>query len=93
MCKDYYIIINGEKNKVTEEVYRAYKRPAWKEQRQRQRNAGTKLSLDMMIEVGFEIADDSDLIEEVVEEKELLDMLNKALDMLDDDERLLLPPS
>lgn len=90
MCKEYYIKIDGQRVSVTEEVYRAYKRPEWRELRQRQRNAGMRFSLDMIIEAGFEIADDSDLIVEVVEEKELLDMLNKALDELDDDERFLI---
>ena len=90
MCKEYYIKIDGQKISVIEEVYRAYKRPDWSEQRQNRRKAGTTLSLDMMIEAGFEIADDSELIDEVVEEKELLDMLNKALDKLDEDERFLI---
>lgn len=33
----YYIELNGQKIEVTEEVYRAYKRPAWAEGKRRER--------------------------------------------------------
>ena len=35
MNKDYYILIDGEKVPVSEEVYRAFKRPAWTERKRR----------------------------------------------------------
>ena len=33
MTKQYYLMINGTKVEVTEEVYRAYKQPLWRETR------------------------------------------------------------
>ena len=90
MCKEYYIKFDDQRVPVTEEVYRAYKRPEWRERKDRQSHSNRELSLDMMIETGFEIADDSASIAEVLEEKELLYMLNKALDELDDDEWFLI---
>lgn len=33
MSKQYYLMINGTKVEVTEEVYRAYKQPQWREER------------------------------------------------------------
>lgn len=77
MAKEYFIKIDGEQIWVTEEVYRAYKRPNWTEhkrkERQRKRvqeNANaldaTPLSTDRMLEDGLDIADPGDSLEDVV---------------------------
>ena len=38
MSKQYYLMINGRKEPVSEEVYRVYKRPVWQEKKRVQRN-------------------------------------------------------
>lgn len=38
MANQFYLMINGEEVAVTEEVYRVYKRPIWKEKKMLQRN-------------------------------------------------------
>lgn len=37
MSKEFYLMIEGKKVYVTEEVYRAYKNPIWKEKKEKQR--------------------------------------------------------
>jgi len=93
MAKDYYIVVDGEKVPVSEEVYRAFKRPVWAEKKRRQReqeNGTTPLSLDSLTEAGFDVPTGDALIDEIVEDKLLLDMLLKALAELTDDERGLI---
>ena len=38
MSKQFYLTINGMKVEVSEEVYREYKKPVWKEKKRKQRN-------------------------------------------------------
>jgi len=93
MEKEYFIVIYGETISVSEEVYRAFKRPAWAEKKRRQReqeNGKTPLSLDSLTEAGFDIPDGGTLVDEIVEDKLLLDMLFAALAELTDDERGLI---
>ncbi|MFC5543312.1 hypothetical protein ACFPOH_16500 [Ureibacillus suwonensis] len=93
MAKEYYILIDGEKVPVSEEVYRAFKRPVWAEKKRRQReqeNGTTPLSLDAFTKAGLNIPSDQALIDEIVEDKLLLDMLFEALATLTDDERNLI---
>ena len=93
MAKEYYILVDDEKVPVSEEVYRAFKRPAWAEKKRRQReqeNGTTPLSLDSLTEAGFDIPSGDTLVDEIVEDKLLLDMLFAALAELTDDERGLI---
>lgn len=90
MGKEYYIILNGEKIAVTEEVYRAYKQPVWKESKRAKVRADMEYSYDGMLEDGMEIASDDALVEDIVTDKLLLDTLLLALDELSDDERRLI---
>lgn len=90
MEKGYYIIINGEKVQVTEEVYRAFKRPAWTERKRREVRADMERSLDVFLNDGFDIPSDDALVDEIVEDKLLLDMLLTALEELTADERSLI---
>lgn len=90
MSKEYAININGKKVPVTEEVYRAFKRPAWRERKRRQARSDTELSLEAFEDDGFNIPSGEALVDEIVEDKLLLDVLLKALSELTDDERSLI---
>ena len=93
MEKERYIYINGEKVPVTEEVYRAYKRPAWREHKRKERereNGTTPLSLERFAEGGYDIPSGDALVDEIVADKLLLDMLMSALDKLTAEERGLI---
>ena len=61
--KQFYIKINGEPIEVTEEIYRAYKRPAWAEKKRREVRAEHELSLDLMKD---EIASSQKLLEDII---------------------------
>lgn len=91
MSKEFYIVIKGKRIPVTEEEYRAYKRPVWSEKKRKQRQAvnGTSpLSLDHLAEDGYEPTDSAN-IEQMVEDKMLLEALYIALDTLSADDRTL----
>ncbi|MGI6181782.1 MAG: RNA polymerase sigma factor [Agathobaculum sp.] len=90
MSKEYYIELNGERIPVTEEVYYAFKRPAWRERKRRQVRSDNELSLEALADNGFEVPDETSLVDEIVEDKLLLDMLFEALSELTDDERFLI---
>ena len=90
MKKEYYVTINGERIPVSEEVYRAYKQPAWREHKRRTARAQTERSLDLLMEDGLDIADDRMLVDELVADKLLLDALLAALNELTVDERGLI---
>lgn len=115
--KDFYdgvwhLTIENQVVEITEEVYRAYKRPAWAEHKRKEREkrclisngkGGTKrctadcsqctkqrtgsvLSLDKFNADGFEVPDSIN-IDELVEDKLLLEELFDALDELDPENR------
>ncbi len=90
MSKEYYIGIDGQLIPVTEEVYFAFKRPAWRERKRRQVRSGKEQSLDAFADDGFEMSDESAPVDEIVADKLLLDMLFEALSELADDERFLI---
>ncbi|GHU90090.1 hypothetical protein FACS1894202_09330 [Clostridia bacterium] len=81
-----HIKINGENVSVTEEVYRAYKRPAWAERKRRKVRAERERSLDLFVNMPSK----QKLVEEIVEDKLLLDTLMAALSELTADERELI---
>lgn len=108
--KRWYIRIDGEDIAVTEEVYRAYKRPAWAEHKRREREKrcrdssgnrctedcstcpkdreGGALSLDRLVEDGYEAPDQLDVAEQV-EDALLKEALRAALMSLTDEERFI----
>lgn len=100
----YYIEIDGQQIPVTEAVYRAYKRPYWKEkkrqQRQREKGIGgqdcTKavgaapLSIERMIEDGLDIPQGGSSLEDTVIINELIEELHKALAQLALNDRTIL---
>jgi len=90
MDKEYFIELNGRLIPVSKEVYDAFKRPAWKERKRRQVREKKELSLEAFADAGFEIPSGQVLVDEIVEDKLLLDMLFKALEELADDERFLI---
>ena len=93
MANQRYIYIDGEKIPVTEEVYRTYKRPIWREHKRQERereNGITPLSLERFAEDGYDIPSSDALVDEIVADKLLLDMLMSALDKLTAEERGLI---
>ena len=90
MDKEYFIELNGRQIPVSKEVYGAFKRPAWKERKHRQVRAEKELSLEAFADAGFEIPSGEALVDEIVEDKLLLDMLSKALSELTEEERVLI---
>ena len=90
MDKEFFIVIDGEKIPVSEEVYRAFKRPVWAERKRRQVRAEHERSLEQFTENGFDVPDERVLVDEIVEDKLMLDMLFAALAELTDDERGLI---
>ena len=90
MNKDYFIVIDGKKIPVSEEIYRAFKRPLWTEHKRRKVRAKNEWSLEQLVKDGFDVSDDSTLVDEIIEDKMLLDMLLTALAELTDDERGLI---
>ena len=100
----YYIEIGEEQIPVTEEVYRAYKRPAWRERKrqQRLRAKGTggpdctkavgaaPLSIDWMQQEGREIPECGSSLEDTVIMNTMIEELRKALAQLAPNDREIL---
>ena len=63
---------------VTEEVYREYKRPQWRETKQKKVRQMREFSLEYMTENGMEqiYSDKQKLVEEIVEDNLMLEMLH-----------------
>jgi len=102
MKKQFYLPIKGEKVPVSEETYRAYKQPVWKEKKRIQRETadGTiPLSLDKLIDDalanesegrnGFDIPSDED-VEAAVCQQAILDALFEAIEELSEEEKVLI---
>jgi hypothetical protein len=88
--KERYILLNGEKIFVSEEVYRAYYRPVWREAKQRKVRLEMECSLDTLKDSGFEAESDQVPMDELILDKLLMDKLFLALSDLTSDERSLL---
>lgn len=87
MKKERIIKIDGQPVPVTEEVYRAFKRPAWMERKRRQTRKKMERSLECFGDDGLDISTSQMPVEKLVEDKLLLDILRAALDELTADER------
>ena len=92
MSKQYLIKLNGEYIPVSEEVYRTYKQPQWREKKRANVRRKREVSLDSMLENGDAIQFDlgQAFIDELVADKLLLDELFQALAELDVEERALI---
>jgi len=108
--KHFHVTIDGKEVAVSEDVYRAYKQPLWREHKRIERSQkcdlgkkrcdkkcdtcpyskeGAPLSLDTMFEDGLDVSDGNNL-EDVVELKETIKELYKALDQLNSDDRAII---
>ena len=93
MKKEYYIkLSDGQVVPVTEDVYREYKRPQWREAKQKKVRQMREFSLEYMTENGMEhiYSDKQKLVEEIAEDNLMLETLMKALERLTDDEHFLI---
>ncbi len=90
MSKDRYVWLDGIKVPVSEEVYRAYYRPEWREAKQKDVRGDNEYSLDALEDIGFEAVSPDALVDEIVADKLLLDELYVALAELTDDELSLI---
>ena len=90
MSDDHYIFIGGDKVPVDEAVYRAFMRSVWAEKWRKQNRAKHEESLDALIESGVELESSGRLVDEIVEDRLLLEMLCLALRELTDDERVII---
>jgi len=86
MDKQRYVLLNGEKVYVSEEVYREYYRPVWRESKRNKIRKDAECSLEGMKDDGYEPAS-VDSLDALMSDKLLL---NAALNELSDDERSLI---
>jgi DNA-directed RNA polymerase specialized sigma24 family protein len=82
--------MDGEKIPVSEEVYRAFKRPLWAERKRREVRAERERSLEAFMDDGLDIPDGGRLMDDILEDKLMLEMLLAALAELTADERSLI---
>lgn len=90
--KQRFITIDGQNISVSEEVYHAYKQPAWRERKQKMRDLEadrTPYSLDRMEEDGMDVSDDDQRVEEIVMQKEMAKTMYRAIDELDPEARII----
>lgn len=89
-----FIEIDGQKVPVTEEVYQAYKRPAWREKKQDTKFAKdgveAPLSIEQMLEDGVDIPFFGPTVEQIVMLKLMMEDLHRALEELAPDEKSLM---
>ena len=91
MDKEYIIkLSDGTLVPVSEEVYRAYKQSQWRESNRRRAVKEREHSLEQVGERGVHITSHEKLVEQIVEDKLLLEILLKALETLTEDERFLI---
>ena len=90
MDRQYYIKSGGELVAVTEEVYRAYQQPNWREKKQKEVRKRREESYELMLENGIDISGDDMPIDEIVFTALRVEELHNALDHLSDDERFLI---
>ena len=93
MGKEYYIKVNDwTKVSVTEEIYRACRRPQWKEAKRRKKRSDMECSYELLVGncIDSECTSMQKLTEDIVMDKLLLEMLMEALNTLASDERELI---
>lgn len=92
MRDEWVIWIKGEKVYVSEEVFRAYMRAAWREEKNRETRMRKECSYEFMCENDFDGQADaySKSIEDIIADKLLSDKLYAALNQLNTNERYLI---
>ena len=86
----FYIKICGEQVLVDEDIYRAFMRPVWTEQKRQAIRAERERSLELFAREGFEPSSDDLPVEMFVMDKLQVDKLRSALYTLSDGERDLI---
>ena len=83
---------DGTEIPVTDEVYEEYNRSKWREENQKRSSLKHEVSFDHMAEIGDEISTvhNQKLVDEIVEDKLMLEILMSALDELTADERYII---
>ena len=91
MSKQYHIKMDGKLIPVSEEVYRAYQRPKWRENKQKKVRNDAECSYDAMCESCQKYGSDPTQpgVDDIVTDKLLLNALLEAMTALSDDEREL----
>jgi DNA-directed RNA polymerase specialized sigma subunit len=90
LSKERFIRIKKELVPVSEEVYFAFKRPAWRERKRKKVRAAREISYERLTEDGFDIPSEQALVDEAAADRLLLNELYAALDKLTEDERSLI---
>ena len=90
MDKQIYVPINGEKVYVTEEVYRAYYQPVWREAKQKEVREDMECSLDALEEKGGEVASSATPTDETAFYNLSVDKLYATLAKMSDYEQILI---
>lgn len=93
MKKEYYIKLkNGQAVPVSEEIYREYMRPVWREAKRKNIRQNNEFSFEFMEEsgMGYLCASEQKLVDEIVADKLLLEMLMNALETLTEDEQSII---
>ena len=90
MDKHRYILLHGKKIYVSEEIYREYYRPVWRESKQHKIRLKMECSLDALLDSGIETNSGDAPMDEIITDKLLLDKLQTVLVELTHDERNLL---
>lgn len=90
MSKGYYIPINGKDVEVTKEVFDAYMRPVWREKKRQAVRAGKERSMDYFEGGADSFPSRERLVEDIAEDKILLEGLFSALETLTEDDRELI---
>jgi RNA polymerase sigma factor (sigma-70 family) len=90
MSKERYVWVNGKKEPVSEDIYRAVMRSVWRKKKQDKIRMEKERSLDEYIEAGYGFSSGQDSVEDIVADKLLLTELMAALTELGDDERFLI---
>lgn len=93
MSKNRYITLkSGERVVVSEEVYREYIRPVWREKKRQRRRGEREISYESLTQNGTENLEwnQNQLTEQIVEDKLMLELLMEALAELTEDERCLI---
>lgn len=91
MSKNYYIYLNNKKIPVSEDIYYAIKRDEWREEKRKIARDGKEISLNYILEsTGGDFPSGDVFIEEIIENKNMLETLYAALEELSDDERAII---
>lgn len=85
-----FIEIDGINIEVTEEVYFAYKRPAWREAKRAETRKEHEVSISVMEKSGQELPSQQNSVEETVCKKLLIEVLRLEISKLSLDEQLLI---